>query len=201
MLNIKHILLLLLLPVSLFSQKFDQEFALGAQSGFISSGMNFLPAVEQSRRAGYNGGVAARFISEKHFGVQAELNYSQRGWQSDSVLTSRTLHYVELPLLTHLYFGQRGVRFIVNLGPKVAYLLSEKSNRLQHELQTTGRHKLDYGLCGGGGLEFRTRRLSYVVEGRYYFGLSDIFPNGKSDDFSRSAHRNLSVNVAVFWGL
>ena len=192
----------LFLFCSVFSQqKFQPELSIGVNSGLISSSMDFIPAVKQSNLLGYNGGISARFISEKHFGLQTELNFSQRGWKADSVLASRTLYYIELPLLTHLYFGQKKVRFVINLGPKIAYLLSEKSDNLKNELNTKGWRKLDYGLCGGGGFEFHTQKLAYVIEGRYYYGLSDIFPNGKSDDFSRSANRNISVNFTVFWGL
>ena len=182
-------------------QKFDKEFFVGANSGLILSKIDFIPAIEQQYLMGYNGGVSARFITEKHFGIQTELNFSQRGWKSDS-LASHTLNYLELPLLTHLYFGKKKVRVIINLGPKIAYLLSEKSNDSGNEPVIKDWKRFDYGICGGGGLEFHTKKLAYVLEGRYYFGLADIFPISKGyDGFERSANRNITVNFTVFWQL
>ena len=39
------------------------------------------------------------------------------------------MSYIEIPLLAHLAFGKdkgNGVRFVLNLGPQVGYLIGEK---------------------------------------------------------------------------
>ncbi|MDR0829864.1 MAG: PorT family protein [Prevotellaceae bacterium] len=191
MLKIKYVILIFLFPFSVFAQqKFEKEVAFGGNSGVTLSKMSFVPSLKQNYRLGYNGGLSLRFISEKYFGLQTELNFSQRGWESDTILAPRTLNYIELPFLTHLTFGQKKLRVIIHLGPKISYFLSDDSDI---------KYKFDYGICGGGGLELRTRKLSYVLEGRYYFGLSDIFPNGKGDEFSRSSNQDISVGLTVLW--
>ena len=38
------------------------------------------------------------------------------------------------------------------------------------------QNKFDYGITGGGGVELRTKKAgSFIVEGRYYFALSEIY--------------------------
>ena len=188
-------------------QPFSKELSLGISSGMTLSSIDFLPSMKQNSHWTYNGGATARFISGKHVGIQGELNFSQRGWNkrmaNDSTY-SRTLNYLEIPLLTHFYIGNK-VRFIIHLGPKFSYLLSENANANFTPNNTREykpiANKIDYGLCGGGGLELRTSALNYIIEGRYYYGLSDLFPNGRGHDFMRSANRNISVNFVVLYNI
>ena len=72
-----------------------------------------------------------KYISEKHLGLIMELNFVQKGWreffdpeQQPDFAYQRTLSYLEVPFLTHVYFGNR-VRFIFNAGPKISFLLGE----------------------------------------------------------------------------
>jgi len=76
---------------------------------------------------GIHGGMAVKYISEKHLGLIAEVNYSQRGWTeefdpTDGFSYNRRLNYLELPIMTHIYFGNK-IRFIVNIGPQISFLL------------------------------------------------------------------------------
>ena len=50
------------------------------------------------------------------------------------------------------------------------------------------KHKFDYGITGGIGVELNTKAGHFLLEGRYYYGLSDVFGNSKKDVFSRSNH-------------
>jgi hypothetical protein len=207
--KIKQIILLCFLIFSLpaIGQQFNKELSLGVSSGVTGSNVSFMPTIKQNYIWSYNGGITVRFISEKHFGLQGEINYSPRGWKENTENDStylRKLNYIELPLLTHLYFGKK-FRFIVNLGPKVAYLMSEKtsSNFIPDNKKEYKNiaHKFDYGLCGGGGFEFRAGSFNYIIEGRYNFSLADLFSNGRQDDFMRSAHRNITINVVVLYNM
>ena len=63
-------------------------------------------------------------------------------------------------------------------------------------MATPIKNKLDYGIAGGIGIEFYlSPRNSVTLEGRYYFGLGNIFPSAKADTFSAS--RNTSIEVTV----
>ncbi len=60
-------------------------------------------------------------------------------------------------------------------------------------------HKFDYGIAAGIGLELNTAKIGhFTVEGRYYYGLSDIFGNSKKDVFSRSANGTIYVKMGYY---
>ena len=205
---------------------FKSQFTFGVGGGPVFSSVDFDPTIPQSSNQGISAGVAVKFISERHLGVLAELNYTQRGWTEDfSELPknpdhsySRTLNYIELPLMTHIYFGNK-VKFILNLGPQVSYMFSDKGTMndalsgyvdekqkeepdaplfLQYQDLDS---KFDYGLLGGAGIAFDTAAGSFNLEGRYYFGLGDTFDNSRSraGNFSRSAHRYFSGKLTYFF--
>jgi hypothetical protein len=199
-----------------FSQNtaFQDEWSVGVNAGVTLSKMRFTPSRPQDMLQQVSGGISARYISEKHFGILAELNYSLRGWKerTDTVINlnsySRSLAYIELPIMTHLYFnlGKR-VRLVFNFGPQIGYNIGEKE--LEKVINTTPeeteeyfgyydqkvQRAFDYGIVGGGGLEIRTGIGLFVLEGRYYFGLSDVFSNTRSDYFQSSAHQVIGVKL------
>ena len=61
-----------------------QNFAVGFNGGININSVSFSPTVRQKSLMGINGGLTARYISEKYFsmicGAQVELNFSQHGW-------------------------------------------------------------------------------------------------------------------------
>ena len=205
--RIHTILLSLMLCATGWSQKaFRPEASLGVNFGITSSKVSFQPVINQSSLLGVNGGLTFRYISENHFGLIAELNLSQRGWKevlADSTLNySHRLTYLEIPFLTHLYFGNGNFRYFINLGPKLAILLNDAETRnfpltanSNVEYEKKIDNMIDYGICAGTGLEIKTKIGSFLLEGRYCYGLSDVFSNAKSQYFSRSSNQVVSANL------
>ena len=63
-------------------------------------------------------------------------------------------------------------------------------------------NKVDYGIAGGLGLEFSHRRLGhFLVEGRYYFGLGNIYGNSKRDFFGKSNYANILIQAAYLFDI
>ncbi|MDR0547404.1 MAG: PorT family protein [Dysgonamonadaceae bacterium] len=191
---------------------FQPEWRFGANGGVTLSRVGFNPHIPQELLLQATGGFTARYISESNFGLQAELNYSLRGWQqtTDTVVHfyrySRSLAYLEMPVLTHIYFNLgKHSRLIFNLGPQIAYNLSEKVLALEDTnpekseyLQYFDRkiqNRFDYGIAGGGGLEIRTGIGSFILEGRYFYGLSDIFKNSRGEDFQASHNQVIGIKL------
>jgi hypothetical protein len=221
--------LFLLLAATCFAQRqeFQPEWNIGVNGGVTISEMRFVPTVPMGSLQQYESGFSFRYITEKHFGLQAELNYSMRGWteKTDSVASffnkySRSLAYVEVPLLTHIYaeFGKH-LRLVIHAGPQFSYFLNEKE--LEHEASEDSRRrpnkdgeyvsdyeyyyvkvktKLDYGIAVGAGLELRTGIGKFVLEGRYFYGLSDTFGNVRTDGdyFEASSNQVISVKLTYF---
>ena len=202
----------------LYSQtrSFAPEWSYGVNGGITLSRMNVNSylSVPQELLQQYSGGIVVRYISEKTFGIQAELNYSQRGWRerTDTIFVNhyaRSLTYLELPILTHIYFNlAKHVRLIINMGPQVSYYIGEKEierkindrERDNSYYDISVQRPFDYGIKGAMGFEFRTKAGSIILDGRYYFGLSDIFNNSKADLFQASHHQVIGVNLSyLFW--
>ncbi len=176
------------------------EVYFGASAGVTESMVIFKPAVSQGYLLGYNGGIVFRYIAEKNVGMQAELNFSQRGWTEATGLYTRHLNYIELPFMTHIYMGKKN-RVFLNFGPKISYLISENVVRnetsnieLQHITKT--ENPFDYGLCAGLGFLINIKGSIYQLDTRANYGLSDVFSNTKSDYFETSNNLNVSVNLA-----
>ena len=202
----KHIVILFLFSTT--NLIFAGDFFVGTNLGLNLSQVSFVPTVSQNYLAGYNGGIVARYISEPHLGLQAELNFSQRGWAEKTEETGnihRRLNYVELPVMTHIYFGSKTFRGFVNLGPKIGFFTGEEKPEIEEHtpdrFSMPVKYKFDYALAGGLGFGLAINRFFYQVEGRYGFGLGDFFSNNKADPYSRSAFRTVSVNFSVLYKL
>lgn len=191
---------------------------IGISGGMNLSQMDMQPSIRQNLLKGVNGGVSIRYTTEKYFkmicAAQLEINFSQRGWEEDfddetSNGYSRTLNYIEIPFLAHLAFGKEphGLQFFINLGPQIGFFLGEsekyegnwqKEERPQSIQPIYGKEvekKFEYGIAGGLGLELKTKVGNFFIEGRYYYGLSDIFGNSKTDDFGRSANSTITARL------
>lgn len=194
--------------------------SIGVSGGMGTSRVSFVPSIKQTLSLGPTFGVSIRHISEKYFflicGTQLECNMASRGWtemieDGSGNEYTRIINYVEVPFLAHLGFGReyRGVQGHINLGPQVSYLLSEKEiyggqtpwditnrpNNVTEQYGKTVENKLDYGITASVGLELRTGIGNFGVEGRYYFGLGNIYGITKRDYFARCANSTISVRA------
>ena len=63
-------------------------------------------------------------------------------------------------------------------------------------------NKFDYGIAAGLGLEFSNRHLGhFLVEGRYYFGLGNIYGSTKRDYFARSNYGNIVIKFTYLFDI
>ncbi|MGL5957922.1 MAG: porin family protein [Phocaeicola sp.] len=198
-----------------------RNVAIGVSGGINLNSVSFHPSIEQQLFIAPSAGFTVRYISEKYFkmlcGIQAEVNYSGRGWkekphEETGEYYSRSLNYVEVPLLAHLAFGKdsytKGLRFFVNMGPSFGFLIHEKEHwtagfnpNSQPEINqnTYGKKvekKVEYGILGGAGLELSTKVGHFLLEGRYYFGLGNIYGDTKKDVFGRSAGNYIGIRLS-----
>lgn len=200
--------------------------SMGFNGGLNTSSIQFNPTIKQQLNPGITGGLTLRYNSEKYFWIicasQVECNLSQRGWNEliedgSGNEYSRTINYVEVPFMAHLGFGRemRGIQGFLNLGPQIGFYLNDsetyggttpwditnRPNGVTEQYGKTIENKLDYGIAGGLGFELRTGIGAFGIEGRYYFGLSDIFNNSKVDYFGRSANTVISLKAHYMFTL
>ncbi|MCK9155869.1 MAG: PorT family protein [Paludibacteraceae bacterium] len=215
--------------------QFKQEIQVGINGGVNFGKISFLHNDKNansrylgtmSMRQGIKAGVSCRYIAQKHFGIQLEANYVEGGWKEkfrdvnylnngvnvEGLTIERSLGYLEIPLLAHIYFGNK-FRYFFNMGPKFGYLLNVgdvQTNRPIDENtfqvgvlkdprieKDPSYHKADYGLSIGAGIEFPIWKTRTILEGRYTFGFGDICPNSKTELYQRSNNQMVAVTLAV----
>lgn len=225
----KRVCLLLIctaLGSMLFAQKqtFPTELYIGAGAGGVAANMSFVPSIPQTLLYSYQGGIAAKYVSEKHLGLITEVNFTRKGWHEKfdaekEFAYERTLTYIDVSFMTHVYFGDK-TRFVFNAGPQISVLIGENAQMnqaLSDDVEArrsvdpnapigvqyapmSEMKRVDYGLTGGVGLELRTAIGVFDLEGRYYFGLGDIFTSRRKDKayFTRSAHRVIMAKLTYY---
>ncbi|MBO4812236.1 MAG: PorT family protein [Prevotella sp.] len=136
----------------------------------------------------------------------------------------RDMTYLQLPVFARLGWGRerRGVQFFFQAGPQFGTFLSESTrmnfdweNRTPVYIDGSGRtssvvaqdtmaveHKIDYGIAAGMGLELSLPHVGhFLLEGRYYYGLGDIYGNSKRDYFSRSNFSNIVIKLTYLFDI
>lgn len=199
---------------------YSSNVALGVKGGMTLSDVFFNPSVNQKMKMGFTGGVMFRYVEENHFGLIAELDFVQRGWSENfedaPYNYSRTTNYIELPVMAHIFFGRRG-RFFFNAGPQVGLYLGDNvkanfdpkdmatlpdfpyANRMNEQMLLKVKQKLDYGISAGLGGEFNiTRRHSICLEGRFYYGLGNLFSSKRADTYQASNQWSIAATIG-YW--
>ena len=200
---------------------FRSELAIGGSAGAGFSTVSFRPKVTQNTLIGYHGGASVRWITEKNLGLQLEINFTQKGWKEAIDLTDddespsitnpfyiRKMRYMEIPLFTHIYFGSDKARFFVNMGPQIGFFVHESTdqnlngaampNRPHEQHSMPVEKKFEWGIGGGPGVELRSDIGFFLLEGRYYYGLSDFYNTRRGDAFSRAANQTITVKLTYF---
>ena len=182
---------------------FRPQWFIGAKGGATISMVNFKPSVGQGFTFGASYGPAFRYLSHKNVGLQFELLYNERGWKEAETNYNRKLSYLSLPFMTHINFGGRIVRCFVNIGPEIGYLCKEKGIVKDSEIPQyqAAKNKFDYGIVGGLGLEIRTKIVACMLEGRYYFGIGNIYGARTADHFNTSSNQSIAINLAILFGM
>lgn len=222
----RHILFLLLAAAALTTRaqvgEARRDLAVGVSGGYVLNKVSFNPTIKQDYHEGKTFGLTLRYTCEKYFAalcaLQIEANYTQLGWK-EKIETStntyqRTVNYLQIPLLANLGFGRErgGAKGFLAIGPQVAFALNESERRgggtwdlvrpnnvvQQYDLKV--QRKFEYGLTGGLGLDVSTRSgHHFLLEGRYYYALSDIFKNSKKDPFGRSANGAIVARLSYLF--
>lgn len=145
--------------------------------------------------------------------------YTSDANRANPLAYERHLTYVQVPFMARLGWGRerKGFQAFIQLGPQIGFLMGEstKSNLVSGATMANKRasvvvaqdtmsveKKFDYGIVLGGGLEFSHRKLGhFIVEGRYYYGLGDIYGNSKRDFFGRSNFGQIVVKATYLFDI
>lgn len=139
----------------------------------------------------------------------------------EAMAYSRTINYVQVPIFAHLAWGRemRGLNIYVNAGPQFGFYLSDKadtnfdatnmpatdnervSNTVAQNTMPV-ENKIDYGIALGLGAEYSIPRVGHILaEGRYYYGLGNIYGSSKRDFFGKSNYGQIVLKVSYLFDI
>ena len=208
--------------VAVAEEHYSGTFNIGVKGGVCMSRTMFSPNVPQKFHTGPMVGLMFRYIEENHFGLIGELNFEQRGWNEDFEGTgysySRDLSYIQIPLLAHIYFDFNRAKFFFNAGPEIGVMVAEKTNadfdvnnfpsldgfpsqnRSTEQFTMPIKNKIDYGISAGVGAEMSINNKNAIqIEGRFYYGLNNIFGANKKDTFASSNSIGIMVSIGYYF--
>ena len=131
----------------------------------------------------------------------------------------RRLTYLQIPVFARLGWGRerRGFQFFFQVGPQVGFLQSEHTETnfdvayrnvndrispvwVQDTMAV--ENKLDYGISAGLGMEFSHPKVGhFLLEGRYYYGLGNLYGNSKRDYFAISNQQNIVIKLSYLFDI
>lgn len=131
----------------------------------------------------------------------------------------RKMTYLQIPLFARLGWGRerRGIQGFFQVGPQLGIFLSEstttnlvddkepteqRSSNIVKQESMPVEKKFDYGIAGGAGIEFSVPKVGhFMLEGRYYYGLGNIYGNSKSDYFGKSNFGQIVIKATYLFDI
>lgn len=131
----------------------------------------------------------------------------------------RTINYVQIPFMAHLAWGRenKGINFFVNAGPQLGIYLSEstktnfdwvkrnmtdRANTIVAQDTMKVENKFDYGIAAGAGIEWAIPKVGrFTLEGRYYYGLGNIYGDSKRDYFASSNFGTITIKLGYLFDI
>jgi hypothetical protein len=203
-----------------------RDFSIGLTAGCTMNRMDFSPVIKQRSKNSPMLGFAARYVCEKYFStvcaVEMEVLYNNLGWQEDiedgsNNTYTRDWHFIQMPILMQMGWGRerRGMKFLFEAGPQVglflsgeehkggagAWDISHRPNGVIYQYGKDPDNRVDYGIAGGVGLEYSSAIGHILLQGRYYYGLGDMYDNSKRGKFGRSANQTLMIKLTYLFDL
>ena len=148
---------------------------------------------------------------------------------SQNLQYTRKMSYIQIPILARMGWGRerKGFQAFAQVGPQVGFFLSDKIesnfdvrnpefNPASEAYKYAGirasqvvaqdtmavENSVDYGVAFAVGLEFSSRRVGhFIVEGRYYYGLGNMYGGTKRDYFGTSNFGNIIVKFTYLFDI
>lgn len=170
----------------------------------------------------YGGGKENAYLADNYTGgICIELELLQRGFEYAALdrntkryTYGRAMNSIMLPIMwqPHAFALDGRLRLFLNAGATLAYNLDEGSKEYYIDNITGEREEFDYewltyrdnrfcyGLVVGLGAGWNFKHIEVMLEGRYYFGYSDIVKRktiNLETQFLRSPIDNINVSLGV----
>ncbi len=126
----------------------------------------------------FMGGLFLSVKPSRRFGIQAEVNYQQKGAKVRTGILTTTqlqLSYLEVPVMARfVYFGRGKTLPYLSTGPSFNVLLNARNPSLREPAVTQQYERFDLGWAAGGGLEIDLENKWWIIDLRYTHGLLNL---------------------------
>ncbi|MGA0556309.1 porin family protein [Larkinella sp. VNQ87] len=180
------LLLFLTSSSALFAQ---QRWSAGPRLGVNVSSL-YGKSSYYNAKAGLVAGAFVSYSAINHFGISADVLYSQRGGKYDNAADRSShiqhLNYLEIPVVARYYLNLSG-NFRPNffIGPSLGILLNSKrtesiyQGREFPDSNTDDEFEpVDLGATGGFQANFKVKNTQrFLIDARYTLGLTNVRVN------------------------
>lgn len=167
-------------------------------------------------KIGFFAGIGYEIYLSNKFNFTPEILFNQMGAKGKEYINDRKTSYYQNHLSFPLFFEYKIIEnFKIGLGPQIDYLIKSKyeidtRNLSSSEPQNPGinhnsgmedtdiYHRLNYGLTTGISYTFSEK---YIIEARYYYGLTNLYNEDKLPKFNNvqtsSEMKNQSIHIGI----
>ncbi len=200
-----------ILIIMMVSSLASAQISIGPRLGMQGASQN-LPSPFSVMFPGFQGGVSTMISLGDDLVLQPDIMYSQRGFKlcyCDDFQILR-LNFVEVPVSMRYMFGMGNMRFFVQGGFYGAFAMggqfieeyNGEETREDYDFEGTGTNKLDLGLVGGGGVQYRTTAGVIVLDLRWNQGMSDLSSTFMPEtNQTKVTNQSLGISLAFYFEL
>jgi hypothetical protein len=187
-------ILLTILFLILFSGTVYPQFNIGLKAGATFSNILYdekpfqVSNIQTQIKPGIMGGLTFQFIHPKNAGIQFELLYMEKGFNtkydsSNNTRYERSIEYISLPILTHISFGKKRFQISLILGSFVSYAISSSELLIDgtQEIRRTYAwdkeidNRFEFGLQAGIGIRNTFSFGIIEVQGNFSFTFTSLY--------------------------
>lgn len=196
---------------------------IGFKGGFHASQVLFEPGIGLNFffLTGIETGLAVKVSANPNVALQAEVNFSQKGWTEDFRRANDDLaiinlertqtyryNYIQVPILSHIYVGGKRIKVFMNLGPHFALLMGVDSSRSADAQEadiatftydSSTAVNFEYGVTAGAGLNVKIGNGIFQLEGRLTQGLNNVINRESLGAPTASLNQLVGVSLTYFF--
>jgi hypothetical protein len=181
---------------------------LGVKGGQNISLVAFTPERNLDYLPGREYGLVFTHVHKGIAGIQLEVKYAEKGY-SEKITgggnSITTIQYIEIPFLTHLTFGKKSTKFLMNFGPYIGYGFNIAEPKVVVEVPENQNpapefNSWDFGMAVGMGVVQHLPIGTFQLEARVSHGLIDIYKFNILDGLNGSQNQVGGVSLAYLIG-
>lgn len=187
----------------------QQRFSAGPRIGLNLSkfGGDVLP---NQFHPGLSAGAFLMYSSLNHFGISADVLYSQQGAafrnpNGSGLNYNQRINYLEIPVALRYFLTLKGnFRPNVYFGPSLAFKLNAKNNLVAapNNDNSAAFNAADLGLLAGFQLNWKGlgSRERFLIDARYTYGLTDITALPIAGGVGNQRINNSAITISLGYG-